>query len=479
MYELYINGKLTEGQGEPIVVTNPATGKVITTVKSASVEQANEALQAAQDGFHAWSRTSLNDRIGWMLKLRKACQDHQDEIVQLMADEGGKTFVEAGNDFKAFLNYLVYYGEEAKHIYDTGIPEYGGHRDTFHTVLKRPVGVVVGHLAWNMPISNLGLKMAPSMASGCTCVLKPSTETPLASLYVGKLAAEIGLPAGAVNIVFGPAKIIGKALSESKIPKLISVIGSIAVGREVMNQGATSIKRFSMELGGNAPAIVMPDCDLDKVAKFIANRKVRISGQGCANINRIFVHESIHDEFVEKLVELVKKIPVGVGSPDRPETMGPMINVKTRDKMLAFVDNAVQGGAKLLYGGVVPEMEDEYKDGAWILPGILDGVTDDMDMAKNEIFGPLYGVLTFKDLDEVLERSNNTEAGLTGYLFTHDSRVIGRCVEDLEVGELQVNMPGAGPNMPHIGIKQSGLGCDRGQWSLEEYYDIRRISIQP
>lgn len=478
MYKMYINGKCVEGAGDKLDVTCPATGELLETITTASIQQADEALEAAQAAFPAWSRLSLNERIGWMMKLKDACLAEKDEIVDLMAKEGGKSRKEAANDFNAFIGYFGFYAEEAKRVYGTDIPEYGGRRGNFHVVLKRPVGVVVGHLAWNMPISNVGLKLCPAMASGCTCVLKPSTETPLASLKVGELCEKVGLPAGVVNLVTGKASVIGNHLSQSKIPAMVAVIGSSAVGVEVMQNASTSIKRFSMELGGNAPCIIMPDCDLEKTAKYVADRKVRISGQGCANINRIFVHESIHDEFVKLLLEDVKKIQVGWGD-DMPNAMGPMINVKTRDRMIHLVEEAQSYGAKLLYGGNIPELPDNLKNGAFFVPAVLDGVTDEMSITQQEIFGPIYSILTFKDLDEVIERSNKTDLGLTGYLFTHDSRVIGRVIEEVEVGELQVNDPGAGPNMPHIGIKQSGLGCDRGKWSLDEYYDIRRISIQP
>ena len=478
MYKMYINGKCVEGAGDKLDVTCPATGELLETITTASIQQADEALEAAQAAFHDWARLSLNERIGWMMKLKDACLAEKDEIVDLMAKEGGKSRKEAANDFNAFIGYFGFYAEEAKRVYGTDIPEYGGRRGNFHVVLKRPVGVVVGHLAWNMPISNVGLKLCPAMASGCTCVLKPSTETPLASLKVGELCEKIGLPAGVVNIVTGKASVIGNHLSQSKIPAMVAVIGSSAVGVEVMQNASTSIKRFSMELGGNAPCIIMPDCDLEKTAKYVADRKVRISGQGCANINRIFVHESIHDEFVKLLLEDVKKIQVGWGD-DMPNAMGPMINVKTRDRMIHLVEEAQSQGAQLLYGGNIPELPDNLKNGAFFVPAVLDGVTDEMTITQQEIFGPIYSILTFKDLDEVIERSNKTDLGLTGYLFTHDSRVIGRVIEEVEVGELQVNDPGAGPNMPHIGIKQSGLGCDRGKWSLDEYYDIRRISIQP
>lgn len=481
MTKMYINGKCVEGKGELMDVICPATGEVIETIRTASAEQADEALAAAQEAFKAWSHTSLNERIGWLTKLKEACLAEKETIVDLMAREGGKSYTEAGNDFNAFINYFGFYSEEAKRITGSDIVEVGAARGaSFNALIKRPLGVVVGHLAWNMPASNVALKMCPSMASGCTCVLRPSTQTPLAAMKIGEIAGKIGLPAGVVNILTGPAQIIGKRLSSSKIPAMVSVIGSSAVGLEVMNQGATSIKKYSMELGGNAPCIIMPDVNVDEVAKFVANRKVRISGQGCANINRIFVHESLHDAFVEKLVPLVSQIEVG-WSKDMPKAMGPLINIHARDRMLALVRDAVDNGAKLLYGGVVPELPEELKNGAFFVPAVLDGVTDDMRVAREEVFGPIYSILTFKDLDEVIARANDTDLGLTGFLFTHDARVIGRCIEDIEVGELQINCPAgfANPNMPHIGIKQSGLGCDRGAMSLEEYYSVRRIAIQP
>lgn len=451
---------------------------MLASVRTASEEQADEALAAAQGAFGIWSRLSLNERIGWMKKLKAACIEERESLVELLALEGGKSVKEAGNDFGAFLNYFDYYAEEAKRVCGREVPDLNARRDALHLVVKRPIGVVVGHLAWNMPASNVGLKMCPSMASGCTCVLKPSIETPLTTLRIGALCERIGMPAGAVNIVFGRASKIGNRLSSSTIPAMVAVIGSTSVGVEVMRQAATSIKHFSMELGGNAPCIVMPDTDVDRAAKFVATRKTRISGQGCANINRIFVHEAIHDVFLARLVDYVKEIQVGWG-PDVPDAMGPMINRGARDRMLRLVDETVSLGAKLCYGGTVPELGERFKNGAFFVPAVLDGVRDDMPIANQEIFGPIYSVLTFRDADEVIRRANQTPLGLSGYLLTNDFHMIGRCMEELEVGELQVNYPNfAAPYLPHIGIKQSGLGCDRGSWSLEEYYHIRRISAQ-
>jgi succinate-semialdehyde dehydrogenase/glutarate-semialdehyde dehydrogenase len=462
-------------------VDNPATGEIIDSFASANIEQAEAALQAAKAAFPVWSHFSLMERISWMNKLRDSCLAEKDAIIDLLSKEGGKpkSQTEAVSDFNLFIGELTYYGEEAKHIYGTELPEFGGHRDTFHVVVRRPIGVTVAHMAWNMPLRNLGLKLAPAMASGCTCVIKPSTATPLATLKVGELAEKIGLPAGVCNIITGSADIVGRYLNESDIPGMVSVVGSTDTGKEVLRQASkNNIKHYSMELGGNCPAIIMPDADPEQVAKWMRGRKILTAGQGCSNINRIYVHEKIHDAFVEKLAAFMKEVRVGWGS-DMPDAMGPLMTVKARDRVLALIQDTVALGAKLVYGGAIPELPDHLKKGAFMLPTILDGVTDDMPITQQELFAPVCPILTFTDLDDVITRSNNTEYGLCTYLFTHDSRVIGKCMEEIQAGMLQVNMPGGGLNMPHVGIKNSGIGSDVGHWSLEDYYNIRRISIQP
>lgn len=476
-YQMYINGVFQPGKGAPMAVKNPATNEVIATLNAASEEQAEEALQAAAAAFKSWSHTSIDERVSWMHKLRDACLAHKEELVDIIAAEG-KSYAEANGQLNTFVGYINFYAEEVKRVYDTGVPAPAAHRDVYHTIIRRPLGVVVAHLPWNSPLNLLGVKLAPALASGCTCVLKPSSSTPLSALKVAQIAQEIDFPAGVFNIVTGPSGVIGRYLSASTIPAMVSMVGSSAAGVEVMQQGATSIKRFSFELGGNAPCIIMPDAELDKVIPWLAKRKVAFTGQGCANVNRIFVHESIHDQVVEGLDKLVREVQVGWGK-DMPGAMGPLINVRNRNQMLDLIDRTVKEGAKLVYGGMPSGLPEHLKDGAFILPTILDGVTDEMEIANVEIFGPIYTIFTFKTLDEVIARANNTPYGLSSYLLTHDSRVIAKCVEELEFGEVDVNMPGLGPNLPHVGIKQSGVGCDRSKWSLDEYFNMRRISICP
>ena len=475
---MYINGQLIDGQGSMMEVINPAYNKPIASFNAASEEQAEAALQAAQAALKTWGGTSINERLGWMQKLVAAIQANREELLDIVAQEG-KSYNEANGQINTFISYMNFYGEEVKRVYETGVQDYGAPRGSlYHLIYRRPLGVVVGHLPWNSPLNLLGVKLAPAMASGCPCVLKPSTSTPLASMFIAKLTHDIGLPAGAFNLVTGKASIIGKYLNSSPIPKMITLVGSSEIGVQVMREASTSIKHFSFELGGNAPCIIMPDADIDKIIPWMANKKVPFTGQSCATVNRFFIHESLHDKIVPEVAEIMKKVQLGWGR-ETPGAMGPMINVRNRDAQLELIEKTVAQGAKMLYGGRPVNLPEEFREGAFILPTLLDNCTDDMDIAQQEIFGPLYPIYTFKTLDEVIERANNTKYGLTSYLMTHDSRVIARCMEDLEFGEVEVNMATNGAFLPHVGIKESGVGCDRSLWSLDEYFSIRRLSVKP
>lgn len=477
--KLYINGRFVEGEGEPFDIINPATGKVITTMRAASEAQAEEALVAAQEAFKTWQFTSIDERVKWLFKLRDACIAEREEFIEILAFETGKSYGVAISEVDRFYTYFDFFGEEAKRVNDVGLHDYYSHRDSFYRVMKRPLGVVVGHLPWNGPMVFIGAKMCPAIASGCTTVIKPSTSTPLTILKVAQIAERIGLPAGIFNVVTGPAGVIGKYLSASKIPSMVTLVGSSSTGLELMNQMATSIKKVSLELGGNSPAIIMPDADLDTVADSIVTLKALNTGQACGTVNRIYTHESIHDKFIAKLLEKIKACEIDWGK-HKPDAVGSLIDTNARDRIFKLINDSVAAGAKLLYGGTIPDLPDHLKDGAFMVPAVLDDVTDDMRVAVEEVFGPVYSVLKFNDLDDLLERANNTEYGLGAYLFTHDSRVIGKVIEQLEFGKIQVNGGATiAPNMPHIGIKQSGVGCLFGTWSMEEYYKLKLVSIKP
>ena len=476
-YNQYINGNLVEGTGKRQTVLDPATNEVIAEYTGASSEQATEALEAAQKAFATWSKTSLDERVATIQRLIRSIESRKEELLTVLMAETGKTYSQAIGDYNQCINRLRFVAEECKRVYGVTIPSYtttaGG---AYHIIEKRPIGVVVGHVAWNFPLGNAALKIGPILASGCTGVVKPSKETPLATMILAEAAAEAQIPAGVLNIVTGSSKDLGEALNGSIIPRMITLIGSTASGREVMRQGATSIKKYSLELGGNAPVIVMPDADIEKTAELAVTRKTSNAGQVCICFNRFYVHSSVHEQFVHALEENLKQVKLGTGKDEGKFVMGPMITAKARNRMAQLIEDAVASGAKLVMGGEIPE---DKQAGNWITPALLVDVRDDMRVSKEEIFGPIIAVQTYTDLDDVIRRANDTDCGLTSYAFGHDTRAIAKLFEGLEYGELYVNGIPNGVHLPHGGVKQSGLGCDNSFLALEEYYDMKRFSIIP
>lgn len=476
MFKQYIDGRLVEGLGKPMDVINPATGEIIDTVGCATAEQTKQALDAAAKAFKTWSKTSVNERVGWMLKLRDACIAERDKLIELVAAESGRTYPLACGDVDWFITSCTFYSDEVKRACGTSFPcldkPFGG---SFHVVEKQPIGVVVGHVAWNYPLGNASLKICPSVVSGCTCIIKPSSQTPLATLYIGEIAAKIGFPAGVINILSGPSGEVAKTLNSSTIPKMITLIGSSETGLQIMKEGATSVKKYSFELGGNAPVVVMDDVDIEAVAANIIAKKVAFAGQTCVNYNRIYVHEKVYPALCEEVAKQLKAIVPGTWK-DPGSIIGPMINKEARDRMFGLIDDAVSNGAKLIMGGGVPA---GYEAGSYLMPALLVDVNDDMRVSKEEIFGPIIPMQPFSDFDDALEKANNTIYGLSAYFFGHRAGDIAKACAAFEAGEIFVNGAGGNEFVPHSGTKQSGIGCDKSCWSLEEYFDFKYLSIIP
>lgn len=477
MVRQYINGRLVNGLGNEIKVTDPATGEVFETFHGATGAQAEEALEAAKEAFQTWSWTPLDERVGWLRKYVAAIQEEKEHIVDLLSQETGKPYAEACYDFDWGISSLNYFAEEVRRVTGTTYSDNAGTRGEFyHLVDQRPLGVVVGHLAWNYPLGNAALKIGPTLASGCCCVLKPSSQTPVATLYLGEIMERIGLPAGVVNIIAGPSGELGQTLNGSRIPKMITLIGSTETGRQVMTQGATSVKTYSLELGGNAPCIIMEDGDVETAAKLAVTSQVSNSGQTCIGYNRIYVHESRYEEFCKKALEGLKKVTLGKGRDPGEVVMGPMINNRERDRVLGLIKEAQAKGARILIGGEIPA---GFEKGSYLSPTLVADVTEDMRISKEEIFGPVISVRAYSDFEDVLRKANDTEAGLTSYLFGHDTKAIARAYEVLEFGELYVNGFSTGPMLPHTGMRESGVGCDASKWGLREYFSLKRLSLKP
>lgn len=476
MFKQYINGKTVDGSGKPMNVYNPANGEIAGVVGCANAAQTIDALRAAEAAFAAWSKTPVNERSSWLYKLKAACTEERDKLIELVSAETGRTFAEAAADVDWLLTSLSYYAEEAKRANGAVLPAQGsGDNPSYQILSKQPVGVTVGHLAWNYPLGNASIKLAPSIAAGCTCIIKPSSEAPLATLYLGEIAERIGFPKGVLNILSGPSGEVAKTLNESKIPRLIGLIGSYETGLSVMRQGATSVKKYSLELGGNAPVVVMGDVDVDDVAAKIVAKKVGFAGQTCVNYNRIYIHESIYGEMCCAVEKHLKKVKLGSGK-DEGDIMGPVINNAARSRILELIDDAVKNGARLITGGEIPK---GFEKGSYITPALLADVTDDMRVSREEIFGPVIPLQPFSELDEAIERSNNTIFGLSAYFYGHNAAEMSRFASSVHAGEVFVNGAAGTEFTPHAGVKQSGTGCDKSKWSLEEYYDFKFVSMIP
>lgn len=471
LYQCYINGKRVAGRDGEKNVINPGTEEVIGQVSLIDEEQAKEALIAAQKGFAYWSGLTIREREEWINRLKLAVMDEEEEIVDLLMMETGKLYGSAKEDYQMLIDCFDFFTDEAKNMEDEIIRDAEG---SHHNIITRePIGVVVAYLAWNFPLLNLGYKLGPVLASGCSCVIRPSESTPLATLKIGEILEKINFPKGVVNLVLGDVSKISHVLNSSDITQLITLIGSTNTGKKVINDSTTSIKRFSLELGGNAPAIVLKDYDEKKAARILTHFKFANCGQVCVSPNRIFVHEDQYESFVHEALEVAQTIKAGWGK-EEGASISPMISKRARDRMFDIVEDALQKGARLVYGGKVPEEKDK---GFYMMPTVLADVTKDMKCYQEEIFGPIMPILKYNDQLDLIEAGNDTEYGLTSYVFSNDMKAINQIAKGLKAGTVCVNKPKYAVELPHGGIKESGIGKDCSKYSLEEYYYIKRISI--
>ena len=444
---------------KPIDVLNPRTEALIGQVFEGSVEQMDDALLAAKEGFSRWSKMSAAQRKTRILRYADLLEQHRERLVELLMQETGKPRENAEYDFGMLTTCLRFFVEEAERIDQPVLHDPDGR--FLHYVQRQPLGVTVGFLAWNFPLLNLGYKLGPVLASGCSCILKPSELTPLATLEAVYLAAEAGIPDGVINLVTCSDYSITNRLLESPVPAMVTMIGSTRGGLEVMGASCTTIKHFSVELGGNSPVLVYDDADVQMAAEKVIGLKFVNTGQVCVSPNRCYVHTSIYDAFVEAAAACAAGVD-----------MGPMITAKARDQVLEKVDEAVQAGATLVCGG-------SCVDGAgyFMEPTILRDVDARMRVACEEVFGPVLSILPFTDADDEIALANETSCGLAAYVFTKGLSRGLRAAEGIEAGSVCVNEPHYGVQLPHGGVKQSGVGKDCSRYSLEEYLTLKRVSV--
>ncbi|MGM0751715.1 MAG: NAD-dependent succinate-semialdehyde dehydrogenase [Bacillota bacterium] len=456
---------------DTISVWNPATKELLGAVPMSGRDEAKRAVDAAGDAFQAWSGKTAYERSALLLEWSRLIEENREILARTMTLEQGKPFREALGEIDYANQYVVWYAEEAKRIYGETIP--ASSREKRLMVQQVPIGVVAAVTPWNFPAAMITRKLAPALAAGCTVVLKPSEETPFTALKLGELASRAGIPDGVINILTGDAKeIVGVWQEDSRVRKL-TFTGSTPVGKLLMKQAADTMKKLSLELGGQAPFIVTDKADLDAAVKGAIQSKFRNGGQACVAANRFLVQEDIAEEFASRFGDQVKDMKIGNGMNDGVE-VGPLINQKALAKVKEHVEDAVRKGAEVIAGGS-PLMEEQ---GFFFEPTVLKNATDDMLCMQEETFGPVAPISTFKTLEEAIERANHTPFGLAAYVFTGDLNEAMHIVERLEYGVIGLNdgLPSAA-QAPFGGVKDSGTGREGGKAGIEGFLEWKYISL--
>ena len=464
----YINGNWIT-QGNTFSVANPATAQEITAIHNAGEKEALQAVDAAHAALPAWRAKTANERSAILRKWFNLVMQHQDELAELLTKEQGKPLTEAKGEVVYGANYIEWYAEEAKRIYGDTIPSLSS--DSRIVIVKQPVGVVAAITPWNFPNAIIARKVAPALAAGCTFVCKPASETPLSALALAELAERAGIPAGVFNVVVGTdAAAIGNILTQDTRVAKFSFTGSTAIGKLLIAQCASTVKKVSMELGGNAPFIVFADADIEAAVQGTMVSKFRNAGQTCVCTNRILVHEDVAEEYTSKLIAAVKQLKVGHGSKEGVD-IGPIITAKAAKDIKYLLTDALSAGAKIEFGDIQSNLGENFLN-----PIVISNVTQDMDIAQNEIFGPIAPIITFKTEAEAIQIANDTNVGLAAYFYSRDIGRIWRVSEALEYGMVGINSGSvSNPAAPFGGIKESGTGREGSKYGLEDYLEIKYL----
>ena len=466
----YINGKwVVSNSGKTFEVTNPFNNEVIARVSDCGQEETKLAIDAASEAFKVWKKYGASERADLLKKWYQLQIDNAEELGRILTLEQGKPLQEAIGEIKYGASFVEWFAEEARRNYGDVIP--GHQRDKRLLAIKEPIGVVAAITPWNFPNAMITRKVAPALAAGCTVVIKPPKLTPLSALALAALAEEAGIPAGVINIVPGSsASAIGNELCANSLVKKLSFTGSTPVGKILLKQCADTVKKVSMELGGNAPFIVFEDADIDAAVEGAIVSKYRNAGQTCVCTNRIFVQEKVYDVFVEKFVAAVKLQKMGDGL-EEGVTIGPLVE----EKAIQFVENVVEDarkkGAEVVLGGTRYQKESLIYE-----PTILTNVNATMDVYKEEVFGPVAPIFKFKTEEEVIDYANDTPYGLASYFYGKDYARIWRVAEALEYGMVGINTGMISTTVaPFGGIKESGFGREGSKYGMDDYLEIKYL----
>jgi len=465
----YVDGRWTDAlSGATTQVTNPATGSRIGTAPRMNADDTRRAIDAAAVAFPPWRAKTAKERSAILRKWFEAMLANADDLALILTTEQGKPLAEAKGEIAIGAAYIEWFAEEAKRVYGDVIPTISNDRRL--VVIKEPVGVCAAITPWNFPASMITRKVAPALAAGCTVVIKPAEATPYSALALAELAHRAGFPPGVLNVVTGDAAAIGGEMCASPTVRKLSFTGSTEVGRILMKQVAPTVKKISLELGGNAPFVVFDDADLDAAAEGAIIAKYRNAGQTCVCTNRFFVHDKVHDAFASKLVERVKALKVGPGT-EAGVTQGPLIDAAAVEKVEAHIADATSRGAQVATGGKRHSLA-----GTFFEPTVLTDVTPDMRIFSEETFGPVAPLIRFSTDAEVIELANRTEYGLASYFYSRDIGRIWRVAEALEYGMVGVNTGLITTEVaPFGGVKQSGLGREGSKYGIEEFVQVKYV----
>src|SRR5215469_5370635 len=468
-HQAYIGGRWCDADsGATLKVNNPATGEILGTVPMMTANETRRAIEAAKAAFIDWGRKPAKERSVLLRRWHDLIMSNVDDLGALMTAEQGKPLAEAKGEVAYAASFIEWFGEEAKRVYGDTIPSPWNDRRL--VVVKQPIGVCAAMTPWNFPAAMITRKAGPALASGCTMVAKPASATPYSALALAVLAERAGIPAGVFNVLTGSSKAIGGELTSNPDVRKVTFTGSTEVGRILMKQSADTIKKLSLELGGNAPFVVFDDADLDAAVEGAIASKYRNAGQTCVCANRLIIQSGVYDAFAEKLVAAVKKLKVGNGlEPDVDQ--GPLIDNAAVEKVEEHIQDAVSQGARVLLGGKRHALGQTFFE-----PTVLTNVTPKMKIAREETFGPLAPLFRFETDEEAVQLANDTEFGLASYFYSRDIGRIWRAAEGLDSGIVGINTGLVSNEVaPFGGVKQSGLGREGSRYGLEEFVEIKYL----
>lgn len=469
--QAYIDGAWIDAEsGKTIAVTDPATGRTLGTVPNMGAAEARHAIAAADRALPAWRAKTAKERAGILRRWYDLMMANQEDLAHLMTAEQGKPLTEARGEIAYAASFIDWFAEEGRRIYGDTIPAHGA--DKRIIVLKEPIGVCAAITPWNFPSAMITRKAGPALAAGCTMVLKPATATPYSAFAMAELAERAGVPKGVLNVLTGSAKEIGGEFTANPVVRKITFTGSTEVGKVLLRQAAETVKKCSMELGGNAPFIVFDDADLDMAVKGAIASKYRNAGQTCVCANRLLIQDGIYDAFARKLADAVAALTVGNGF-EQGVVIGPLIDGAAVEKVETHIADAVSKGAKVLIGG-----KRHALGGNFFEPTVLTGVTPAMAVAREETFGPMAPLFRFSDEAEAIRLANDTEYGLAAYFYSRDVGRIFRVAEALEYGIVGINEGIISTETaPFGGMKASGLGREGSKYGIEDYLEIKYLCL--